>query len=267
MKKIFLLLLLAAIMGMAAAEEDTSIVYFNDGSMVRIPAEIANDPVRLEEYCTKYFPGRGYSFDAATGDYDAVLSEEWTAAQFGEGSRAVGVKLMEMGITETKVKLQGKETVVPTKYLTFGEDVDAGHRIGAVYAPRSGEASIRAEDGSKGAVIEKARTGRLVAILQYDGSTYTKILYDGEVGYIRTECLVFFSGKEIPMGTGVSHINGTKDGEKDVTLRATASASQAAVTMLPTGTVVTVYEQDGEWYAVEAGGWYGYVQGQHIDIQ
>lgn len=270
MKKITLLMMmLALLLPMMALAEDASqaIVYFDDGSMVMLPAEIAHDPVRLSEYCATYFPGRGYSFDAAAGDYDAVLSEEWTVSQYGEGSRAVGVLLKQAGIAESVVTLQGSENTVPTRYLTFGENTDGKHRIGVVYAPRTGEASMREEEGSNTKVVCKAQTGRIAAVLQYDGGTYTKILYDGEEGYIRTDCLIFFTGEEAPIGTGTIHIKGATDGAKTVTLRSTASTSQAKVTALKTGTVVNVYEKTGDWYAVESDGWYGYVQAQYLTME
>lgn len=268
MKRALLLLFMMGLMLTAAMAEDASqaIVYFNDGSLVMIPADIAHDPDKLSEYCATYFPGREYSFDAAAGDYDAVLSAEWTADQYGEGSRAVGVLIVKMGINETVVKLQDNEITVPTRQLTFGEDVDAKHRIGVVYAPRSGEATIRTEEGSQAAVSEKGKTGCLVAVLQYDGGTYTKIRYNGEEGYIRTDCLIFFSGEEAAIGTGTIHIKGATDGDKTVTMRASQSTAQAKVTTLPTGTVVTVFEKDDDWYAIEYDGWYGYIQAQNLEM-
>ena len=248
----------------AVAEEAQSIVYFNDGSMVMIPASIASDPAKLADYCNTYFPGRGYSFDESAGDYDALLSEVWTSAQYGEGSRAVGVQVETIGILESTVTLSGQTLTVPTKYLTFGGNENASHRIGVVYAPRSGEASLRDTEG--GSTIDKAKTGRIVAVLEYDGGTYTKILYDGVEGYIRTDCLLFFSGAETTLGSGTIHIKGATDGAKTVTLRATASSSQAKVTALSTGVIVTVHEKDGDWYAVEADGWYGYVQDEYLNM-
>ena len=59
MKKVVLLLLLAVMLTLPAAAENTSIVYFNDGSLVMIPVQLANDPAQLTEYCNTYFPGRG----------------------------------------------------------------------------------------------------------------------------------------------------------------------------------------------------------------
>lgn len=251
---------------LAAHAEETAIVYFHDGSMVMLPAEIANDPARLQEYCDTYFPGRGYSFDMSAGDFDAVLSDVWTKAQYGENSMAAGVRLVQLGVHESVVKLQGEEITVPTRFLTFGENKDDARRIGVVHAPRTGEASMREAEGSKAAVTEKAKTGRIAAVLQYDGGTYTKILYDGEEGYIRTDCLIFHSGEEAPIGTGTLHVKGATDGAKTVTIRSTASTSQAKVTTLPTGTVVKVYGRDDGWYTVEYDGWFGYVQEQYLNM-
>lgn len=263
--KIALILMLA--LPCAAMAEETAIVYFHDGSMVMIPAEIANDPEKLSAYCNTYFPGRGYSFDMSAGDYDAVLSDVWTKAQYGENSMAAGVKLVKLGLNKSEVTLQGETLIVPTQHLTFGENDDAEHRIGVVYAPRSGEASLREEEGGSAKVIQQVKTGRIAAILAYNGGTFTKILYDGVEGYIRTDCLIFHSGEEVPVGTGVLHVKGDTDGEKNVTIRTAMSTSQAKVTALPTGTVVTVYGQEDDWYAVEYGGWFGYVQEQYLEME
>ena len=269
MKMLFKLVLMCMLLTLpfAALAEDTSIVYFHDGSMVMIPSEIANDPVRLSEYCEKYFPGRGYSFDMSAGDFDAILSDVWTKARYGENSMAAGVRLATLGLYESVVTLQGEEITVPTRYLTFGENDDAKNRVGVVYAPRSGEASMREKEGGSAKVIQQVKTGRIAAILDYDGGTFTKILYDGVEGYVRTDCLIFHSGEEAPVGSGVMHVKGDTDGEKNVTIRSTMSTSQAKVITLPTGTAVTVFSQEDGWYAVEYDGWFGYVQSQYLEME
>ncbi len=261
------LLCMMLLLPLSALAEDNAVVYFHDGSMVMLPAEIANDPARLKEYCDTYFPGRGYSFDMAAGEFDAILSEVWTKAQYGQSSMAAGVRLVQLGLHESAVTLQGEELVVPTQYLQFGENRDGAHRIGVVNAPRTGEASLREAEGGSAKLIQQAKTGRIAAVLEYNGGTFTKILYDGVEGYIRTDCLIFHSGEKAPMGTGTLHMKGATDGAKTVTLRSTASTSQTKVTALPTGTVVNVYEHSGDWYGVEADGWYGYVQSQYLNME
>jgi uncharacterized protein YgiM (DUF1202 family) len=259
------------LMGVAFAEEAPAnvVVYFQDGSMVLLPAEIANDAEALAAYCEQYFPGRLYTTDgdSAALDFDATLSEEWTKAQYGEGSRALLARLVKLGLTETTViTSQGDEVTVPSHYLKFADDVDAQHLLGIVFAPRTGEASIRETEGGSAKVIEKGKSGKLVAILQYAGGNYTKILYDGIEGYIRTDCLIFHDGKQAPLGTGILHMDGSKDGSKSVTIRADRSASKAKVGAWETGTSVIVHEEENGWYTVEKDGWVGYVQSQYLTL-
>lgn len=259
------------LMGAAIAEEapENMVVYFQDGSMVLLPAEIAGDADALAAYCEKYFPGRLYTTDSDADalKFDATLSEEWTKAQYGEDSRALLVRLVKLGLKETTViTSQGNEVTVPSHCLKFADDVDAAHLLGFILAPRTGEASIRETEGSKGEVIAKGKAGRLVAILQYDGGNYTKILYDGLEGYIRTDCLIFHDGKKEPLGTGILHIDGTKDGSKTVAIRADRSSGKAKIGAWETGASVIVHEEQNGWYTVERDGWVGYVQSQYLTL-
>lgn len=272
MKK-WLLIVFACMMlaALSSAEEmpQNVVIYFQDGGMVLLPAEIANDPQALADYCAQYFPGRLYTSDgdSAALDYDATLSAEWTQAQYGENGRALLVRLVKLGLTETTVVTsQGNEVTVPSHYLKFADGVDAQHLLGIVYAPRTGEATIRETEGGSAKVIEKGKTGRVVAILEYNGGNFTKILYDGIEGYIRTDCLIFHDGKKAPLGTGILHINGSKDGSKTVTIRADKSTAKAKIGAWETGTSVFVHAEDNGWYTVEKDGWVGYVQGQYLTL-
>lgn len=272
MKK-WLLITLACLllMGAAFAEEAPAnvVVYFQDGSMVLLPAAIAGDADALAAYCEQYFPGRLYTTDgdSAALDFDATLSEEWTKAQYGENTRALLVRLVKLGLTETTViTSQGDEVTVPSHYLKFADDVDAEHLLGYVYAPRTGEASIRETKGGSAKVIEKGKSGRVVAVLEYDGGNFTKILYDGIEGYIRTDCLIFHDGKQASLGTGILHVDGSKDGSKNVTIRADRSTSKAKIDAWATGTSVIVHEEENGWYTVERDGWVGYVQSQYVTL-
>ena len=273
MKK-WLMIVLAFMMltGFAFAGEaqENVVIYFQDGSMVLLPAEIANDPQALADYCAKYFPGRLYTSDGDSDalDFDATLSEEWTKAHYGEGRRALLVRLVKLGLTESIViTSQGDEVTVPTQYLKFADNVDADRLLGVVYAPRTGEASIRENEGGSAKVIEKGKSGKVVAILEYNGGNFTKIRYEDDVeGYIRTDCLLFHNGKEAPLGTGILHIDGVKDGSKSVSIYAEATTSKAKIGAWKTGSEVIVHGSDGKWYEIEMDGWCGYVQSQYLTL-
>ncbi len=276
MKKwlICLMALITVLLSLCAYAEEKSaelsaIVYFQDGSYVLLPDSIAMDNDALAAYCNTYFPGRAYTLDpnAAAFNYDAVIDEAYASQLYGEGNRAMSVRLMELGIYESAVYTTlADELTVPSKHLIIRGFDDAQHHIASVYAPRTGEATLRDDPSGKGKTISKAKTGKVAAVLEYSGGTYTKILYDGEEGYIRTDCLIFHPGESI-LGKGVLHIKGAADGGKTVTLRAAESSSAVKVTALPTGTEVTVHSGNGEWYAVEARGWYGYVHEQYLEMK
>ena len=158
------------------------------------------------------------------------------------------------------VTLAGENVTVPTSELIFADGVDAAKHVAVVHAPRSGEATLRAKASGTAEKIATAKTGRIVAVLEYTGSTYTKILYDGEEGYIRTDCLIFHNGRESAIGSAVL------TGMDSVALYSTESSSTAKVGTWDQGTSVTVYERKSGWCTVEIDGWYGYVQDKYADM-
>ena len=265
-----ILMLLVVACCTAGAEEEkaaNAVVYFQDGSRALIPASIANDPDALSEYCNTYFPGRVYTTDANVDlSYDAVLSAEGAALHFGQDSTSVGVALVTLGLNTSVVSVKGQELTVPTSELTFDGGVDQKHLLGVVLAPRTGEATLRETASGSGAKVTTCLTGRIAAVLEYTGGTYTKILYDGEEGYIRTDCLVFHDGSDVLVAEGVLHVNGATDGEKSVNVRTTASSSTAKVAAWKTGTSVRVYGEEDGWYAVESDGWFGYVPKDNLTL-
>lgn len=269
---LMLAMMCAVLMGAAFAEEaaqEQVIVYFQDGSMVLLPGAIANDAEALAAYCEKYFPGRPYTHDAdaASYQYDAFVSEKWAVETYGAGSRAMSVRLVKLGAyTSVVASIAGEELTVPTAELTIRGFEDKEHHVAVIHAPRTGEASLRAEASGKGEVLEKCEAGRIVAVVEYSNATYTKIVYGEVEGYIRTDCLIFLDTSRAPQGTGTVHIKGATDGKDDVVIRNEASKSAAKVTEIPTGIVVSIYDSEEDWYAVEWDGDYGYIQAQYISM-
>lgn len=267
-----LLGLMTMMTAMALAEESAEenvIIYFQDGSKVLIPASIANDEQALNEYCNTYFPGRAYTKDenSAAFSYDTTISEAWAISKYGEGSRAMSARLVSLGLyTSVVATTQGEELTVPTRELTIHGFNDVEHHVAIVSAPRTGEASLREKAASNGKLVTNCKTGRVVAVLEYTNASFTKILYDGEEGYIRTDCLIFNDGDKAPMGTGTIHVKDETGGKSTVAVRATESKSTAKVISLATGTVVTVHEKKGDWYGIEFDGWYGFVQDQYLNM-
>lgn len=262
-------LMLCLLMASAFAEEAAEhvVIYFNDGAKVLLPAEIANDEQKLADYCNQYFPGRMYAEDPSDFVYTAVVSEKWAAEQYGEGSGALSVTLSKLGVYASVVtNARGEALTVPTAELTIRGFTDKEHHVAVVSAPRTGAASLREKASGSGKVVASCAAGRIVPVLECTSATYTKILYDGVEGYIRTDCLIFQDTAKAAVGTGVIHIKDAVDGKDDVTIRNTASKSSSKVAAVPTGTSVNVYGSEGDWYIVEGEGWLGYVQQQYVKL-
>jgi len=261
-------LMLCLLLSAALAEEtaENTVIYFNDGARVLLPADIAADGQKLAEYCDKYFPGRTYAKDPSAFVYTAVLSEKWAAEQYGEGTSALSVTLKKLGVyTSVVTNAMGEEMTVPTAELTIRGFNDKEHHVAVISAPRSGSASIREKASGSAKVIANGAAGRIVPVLEYNAS-YAKILYDGAEGYIRMDCLVFQDTTKTPMSTGVVHVKDVMDGKSDVTIRNTASKSTSKVAAVPTGTDVCVHGMEGDWYIVEGDGWLGYIHKQNLKM-
>ena len=260
-------LMMCLLLTAAFAEETAKnvVIYFNDGAMVLLPADIANDEQKLTEYCNQYFPDRMYARDPGSFVYAATISEAWSAKQFGEGSKALSVTLSRLGVYESVVtNIKGEEMIVPTAELTIRGFTDKEHHVAVISAPRSGNASIREKASGSAKTVANGAAGRIVAVLECTSATYTKILYDGVEGYIRTDCLIFQDTAKSPAGNGIVHFKDAVDGKAKVTVRNTASKSTAKVADVPTGTEVSVYGTEGDWYIVEGDGWMGYIPKQNL---
>ena len=264
-------MMMCLLMTAAFAEETAEkvVIYFQDGSRVLLPAEIANDAQKLDAYCAEYFPGRLYTKDAesAAYKYDASLSEKWAVETYGEGSRAMSVRLMKLGIhTSVVANTQGEELHVPTAELTIRGFEDKDHSVAVISAPRTGKASVRDKAASNGKVLTSAAAGSIVAVTEYTNASYTKIVYGDVEGYILTSCLIFQDTDKEPTGKGTVHIKGAVDGKSDVVIRNTASKSSAKVAEAATGTEVNIFAEQGDWYAVEGDGWFGYILKQYLKL-
>lgn len=245
------------------------LVYFEGGGYVKLHDTIADDPQALSDYCSRYFPGRAYDFEVAISlppvPPDAMLAADWASVVLGEvREEPVGVQLHTLGLINSEVEAEGQSLTVPTAMLTFAQADEGEQQVAAVFAPRTGEASLREEASGSSTTVETCKSGRIVIVLEYSEGTYTRILYEGKEGYIRTDCLIFPEVTEEDAYSGMLIVNKKTDGKDLVTIRANNAGSAARIGTWPTGTVVTVYGEKNGWYEVEVDGWFGYVQKKYL---
>ena len=190
---------------------------------------------------------------------EAWLSADWLAENVDTDCttrREVGI--VRLGVVDSDVTLDGVDYTVPTDALTFAEGVKDKHRIAAIYAPRTGRCILRAKASEKAKELDKCPAGAIVPVLEY-GKTWTKIRYDGQVGYVKTSVLTFLGDKGEPIGTGVTSYQGKATGNAQVPVRNGKTSEAEIIVNLRTATEVTVLSFDGKWYEIEHDGWYGFL--------
>lgn len=190
---------------------------------------------------------------------DAFLSAEWLMAHVDPNmAQAQGVMVSRLGVSSADVVLQGETYTVPSCALTFAEGVADQHRLGVIYAPRTGRGFLRAKSSENANVLERCKTGTVVPVLKY-GPVWTKIRYHGVEGYIKTSVLTFHDGTAAPIGTGVASYRGKATGSAVVPVRSKKSNDAAKVADLRTATTVDVLSFDGVWYEIDHEGWHGWL--------
>ena len=243
----------------------TVAVYLDDGAVLTLSESLVQDEAALAAYFADRYPGREYSTTPPPPPPPApIVPDAWVSAAAEEN---MPVKVLRLGLIEASVEDEAHNVFsIPTDQLIFADGVDAAHRIAVIHAPRSGSASLRENADGSGKKLEACATGRIVPVLAV-GEGFTCVRYEGREGWVMTEALQFFPGGGEILGKGTLHIKGNTDGEKEVTIRTTASTSSAKVAAWKTGLTVTVLSHNGGWYAVEHDGWYGYVHQQNLTME
>lgn len=176
------------------------------------------------------------------------------------------VSLLELGTVTSKVSHQGETIDVSSAELVFAEDVPEDKKMAVVYAPKTGKASLRKSASENAAVIKQCKAGTIVAVLE-TGKTFTKINYNGTMGYILTGCLQFCAPVTETQGNALISYKGKTNGSTTVNIRNQADKGSAKVAIWKTGTAVILLSHADGWYEVEAKGIRGFVMEEFVTLK
>ncbi|MBQ7455967.1 MAG: SH3 domain-containing protein [Clostridia bacterium] len=173
------------------------------------------------------------------------------------------VELVTLGCVTSRVKSLGTVYEVDTADLYLDGEPVLG-RVAGIFAPNTGECSLRATASDSGKLLKKAKAGRLVIALEKKGN-YTKILYGDQEGWVLTTCLKFYDADAQPLGAATLVYSQDKPNVRTtVNIRGKASKDGAKIAEWDTGTLLTVWSQSGGWCEVEYNGLRGWVMEQFI---
>lgn len=129
--------------------------------------------------------------------------------------------------------------------------------VAFVYAPNFGKASLRESADNSSKALAQCDAGTVVVVLEI-GKTHSLVDVDGQVGYLRNDCLGYSALREEQVLTGMLM------GSDKINVRGGADKDSCRVAQWPAGTQVTIYGVDGNWCEVEYDGVHGWVASKYV---
>ena len=164
------------------------------------------------------------------------------------------VTVKQLGVHESVVKLDGKETTVPTTQLRYETTAAGENALAIIYAKNTGEVILRPQQETTGRVT-KCKTGRVALVIE-QGKSWSKLWYDGHVGYVQNKYLQFIPMAEAATDAAV--------GGKNAPLHLGTHRDTRVVKQVKKGTPIEKLWQGETWAEVAVDGYRGYIQLKYL---
>ncbi len=170
------------------------------------------------------------------------------------------VELVTLGSLASKIKTaDGTITEVSNGLLELEGVPISGH-----IARIADTCSLRERASEKGTLIKKAKAGNLIIALGQEGK-FSKIYYQGKLGYVLTSCIEMMDETIQSVGTGTIIYSKEKPNVKDkINIRSKADKSSEKVAEWRTGTEVYVFSHPKGWYEIEYEGIHGFIMDRFL---
>ena len=129
------------------------------------------------------------------------------------------------------------------------------------YATATTTVNVRSSDSEQADKLGRVTAGTRVDVVEVGINGWTKVVYEGKDGFIKSEYLEFAesaAGQET-VGTVTANTN--------INVRSQASQSSEKLGMLAGGESLDLLAVEGEWCKVSFGGQIGYVKAEFVSVQ
>ena len=220
---------------------------------VQVPEALIGDPSALCRYLAGEYPG--YTFSMME-DGVTVFKEKSS----GNGSNGTGSG-SGSGSGSSWKSLQQLAEEAAAKLNVNLEDLPKA----LIYAPRTGEASLRRTAKGNGKVIEKYKDGTIVYIVE-EGEKFSQVLVGDKTGYVINSALEILDPDELPYGEGVLSSRGKTTGAAMINLRCDPKGRKIDTWRVGTEVIIWSVSEDEQWYEVEYQDVRLYVQAQYLTV-
>ena len=212
--------------------EQVDVVEFNNRVNVEYNELMTANPELLE-----YLGLLGSQVQAAVGEILAARNAEVVSVQPVDGQEGES----------------GEQEQTPT-------DVTPAE-TGPVYATATTTVNVRSSDSEKAEKLGKVTGGSRVQVQEVRVNGWTKIIYEGKDGYIKSEYLLMEESAD-----GLEAI-GTITANTTVNVRAAASETAERLGVLAGGESLSLFANENGWCKVNYNGQIGYVKADYVTQQ
>lgn len=213
--------------------EQVDVVEFNNRVNVEYNELMTNDP-KLLEYL-------GILGEQVNGRVGEILAE------------------LHLGENGQEVEGGGEETVDPSQNGDTEGGLDA--QPVAQYAVAKATVNVRSSDSEKADKLGKATKGSRLQIVEQRVNGWTKVMYEGKEGYIKSEYL------RVEDTAASFETIGKVTATTNVSIRAAASTDSDRLGTLPGGDSLELIAEEGDWCKVKFGNQVGFIKSEYLTVQ
>lgn len=160
------------------------------------------------------------------------------------------VEVLALGSWVSIIRL-GKENIeVYTRDIAFTTKMGEDAQLAMIDATKNGQASMRKRASSKGAIIMKCQTNRIVAVSE-STKKYIKCIYEDAEGWVLRSSIRFLTPQEGPAEFAYIAYKGNARSRQTVKVRQKASGSSRVLDEFPCGQRVVVIQRGDKWTEIE----------------
>lgn len=198
-------------------------------------------------------------------EYDAFKEEYPDLASYPEEvmtqvNMTVGVRWSEMQ-NAAEGDVSGGD--VSGSDVSGGNVSDGNVITGPMYAIATTTVNVRSSDSQQADRLGKVTEGDRIEVLEVRPNGWSKVVYENQEGYIKSEFLQMEEVVEQPSAEGVE-VTGTVTAITNVNVRAEASETAEKLGKLLGGESVELIGREGDWCKINYNGAIGYVKAEFV---
>ena len=207
-------------------------------------------------------PGEEIFEAVVTTESQAYEKASTTSSKLAKLPVGTVVNVLAYNSTWAKVEKNGAVGYVKTSTLVRAEDYDGSEEeddlagVTSFSAITLNKTQVYSEASASAEKLTVLSAGKIITVLAYN-SDWTRIQYDGTVGYVKTANLIKYNLKNCTAYKGIMVTRAQA--------YAAPSTSAAKLSVLPADTEVKVTAYDSDWAKVEKNGAVGYVKRHTVE--